>query len=87
MTFGLGSLRRRVRTDSYGMASVKLPLQVLPGEQEVRVSFAGSGDALLSKAVAPLTVVETGNFHKFGASGNDEEMLVATLTDVDMVVH
>ncbi|MBN1485986.1 MAG: hypothetical protein JW981_00005, partial [Anaerolineae bacterium] len=82
LTFGLGSLRRRVRTDSYGMASVTLPLQVLPGEQEVRVSFAGSGDALLAKAVTPLTVLKQATSISL-VSGNDEEMLVATLTDVD----
>jgi hypothetical protein len=54
--FALGSQRRQAITDGAGRASVSLSLLSVPGEYEVRASFAGTAQEASSSAQALFTI-------------------------------
>ncbi|HLF27899.1 MAG TPA: DUF642 domain-containing protein [Anaerolineae bacterium] len=60
LTFGLGSQRRNATTDGNGVAVATLPLLGLPGDDEVRASFAGAAALAASSDSSPFTITKQG---------------------------
>jgi len=84
--FGLSSQRRQALTDSNGRATVVIPLLVVPGQHEVRATFAATNQYQTSTTTAPFTIVKQNTalvLNPQPAIGVPDagSIVVATLTD------
>ncbi len=88
IAFGLGSQRRQAITDGSGRVTVTIPLLGLPGQQEVRASFAGTSLHKASFVTGTFTIISQGTAlaldpqPAIGQPG-DDQIVTATLTAAD----
>ena len=87
VSFRLGSQNRQAVTDGSGNATVDMSLLALPGLDEVKASFAGTGDLIPSTATKPFTITKqitmiTLDPPTVSVFPDEDSGIVATLSDV-----